>query len=316
MEEKEIEKEIVTDYKSLFRQMGGKIMEHITAKVSCFARAYHHRNNRTHIFDDTDAKKLLGADYDKIANSMAEGLDFFFPEFKGTKEEGLRKIVDKQLSPSVLARSAFCESKLVDEIADGCKQYVIFASGYDTFSLRNTNTSLKIYELDYPELLKDKLEHIRQAQLVSDAVYISCNLAKDNWEEKLFHVGYMKNQKAFGSLLGISYYLSKAEFEKLLADICDIMTKGSAICFDYPSADESVETKTNQMLALGAGEKMKAVYTRKDIMLLLQKCGLRLKEYFNSKEMTETYFSKYNNANPKYQMQAPDGVCYVYAIKE
>lgn len=236
-------------------------MEHITAKVSCFARAYHYRNNSTYIFDDTVAKNLLGADYDKIANSMAEGLDFFFPEFKGTKEEGLRKIVDRQLSPSVLARSTFCEEKLTEAISDGCKQYIVFAAGYDTFSLRNTNTSLKVYELDYPELLKDKMEHISQAQLASDAVYVSCNLAQDTWKEKLLYAGYMKNQKAFGSLLGISYYLSKAEFGKLLADICEIMSKGSAICFDYPSAEESIETKTNQMLALGAGEQMKAVYT-------------------------------------------------------
>lgn len=291
-------------------------MEHITAKVSCFARAYHHRNNSTHVFDDTVAKNLLGADYDKIANSMTEGLNFFFPEFKGTKKEGLREIVNRQLSPSVLARSTFCEEKLTEAISDGCRQYIVFAAGYDTFSLRNTNTSLKVYELDYPELLKDKMEHISQAQLVSDAIYVSCNLAQNDWEEKLLHAGYMKNQKAFGSLLGISYYLSKAEFGKLLADICEIMTKGSAICFDYPSDDESAETKTNQMLALGAGEQMKAVYTYKDINLLLQKCGFILKEHLNSEKMTDVYFSKYNNANPKYQMQAPDGVCYVYAIKE
>lgn len=290
-------------------------MEHITAKVSCFARAYHYRNNSTYIFDDTVAKNLLGADYNKIANSMTEGLDFFFPEFKGTKEEGLRKIVDRQLSPSVLARSAFCEEKLTEAISDSCKQYIVFAAGYDTFSIRNTNTSLKVYELDYPELLKDKMEHISQAQLASDAVYVSCNLAQDTWKEKLLYAGYMKNQKAFGSLLGISYYLSKAEFGKLLADICEIMSKGSAICFDYPSAEESMETKTNQMLALGAGEQMKSVYTYEDINLLLQKCGFILKEHLNSVKMTDIYFSKYNNENPKHQMQAPDGVCYVYAIK-
>ena len=291
-------------------------MNHMTAKVSCFARAYHHRNNSTHIFDDTVAGTLLGADYDKIANSMTEGLNFFFPEFKGTKEEGLRKIVDRQLSPSVLARSAFCERKLTDAISDGCKQYIVFAAGYDTFSLRNTNTSLKVYELDYPELLKDKMEHIRQAHFASDAVYVSCDLAQDSWKDMLLHAGYMKNQKSFGSLLGISYYLSKAAFGKLLEDICEIMTKGSAICFDYPSADEGVEAKTNQMLALGAGEQMKAVYTHEDIKLLFQKCGFILKAHLNSKEMTSIYFNDYNSANPRYQMQAPDGVCYVYAIKE
>ena len=58
-------------------------MENMTAKVSCFARAYHHKNNRKHIFDDTVAEKLLGKDYEE--------------------------------SPSVLARSAYCESRLARE---------------------------------------------------------------------------------------------------------------------------------------------------------------------------------------------------------
>ena len=42
-------------------------MENITAKVSYFARAYHDRNNTTHIFADTVAGLLLGEDYDRIA---------------------------------------------------------------------------------------------------------------------------------------------------------------------------------------------------------------------------------------------------------
>lgn len=45
-------------------------MDNTTAKVSCFARAYHLENNKTHIFADSMAKKILGDDFDKIAESM------------------------------------------------------------------------------------------------------------------------------------------------------------------------------------------------------------------------------------------------------
>ena len=34
-------------------------MDNMTAKVSCFSRAYHHKNNGTHIFDDNVAEILL-----------------------------------------------------------------------------------------------------------------------------------------------------------------------------------------------------------------------------------------------------------------
>ena len=67
-------------------------MDNSTAKVSCFARAYHFENNKTHIFSDSLAKKILGDDYERIAQSMMQGIDFFLPGFEGTKEDGLRLI--------------------------------------------------------------------------------------------------------------------------------------------------------------------------------------------------------------------------------
>ena len=36
--------------------------------------------------------------------------------------------------------------------------FIIFASGYDTYSLRNADNSLSVFEMDLPELLTDKME--------------------------------------------------------------------------------------------------------------------------------------------------------------
>lgn len=290
-------------------------MDNMTAKVSCFARAYHYKNNSTRIFADNIAEKILGNDYNQIAKNMTAGLDFFCPGFDGTKEEGLRLIVDKQLSPSVLGRSAFCEDKLGDAIADGCKQYIVFAAGYDTFSLRNRDKSVKVFELDYPQMIEDKMARINQAQLTSAAISVPCNLAEEAWKEMLPDVSYVKGKKTYGSLLGISYYLEKTDFEQLIMNISEIMSEGSAICFDYPSLDESVETKKTQMLASGAGEQMKALYSHKEIDRLLDKHGFKIEEHLDANDMTNRYFREYNQANPMHQMQAPTGVGYVYAVK-
>ena len=70
-------------------------MDHMTAKVSCFARAYHHKHNEIHIFDDNAAGRLLGEDYAQIAKNMTEGLPFFFPDFEGTKEGVVLRAGDK-----------------------------------------------------------------------------------------------------------------------------------------------------------------------------------------------------------------------------
>lgn len=48
-------------------------MDHITAKVSCFVRAYHYKNKDTWIFRDETAEKLLGEEeYNAVADGMTE----------------------------------------------------------------------------------------------------------------------------------------------------------------------------------------------------------------------------------------------------
>ena len=265
-------------------------MDNMTAMVSCFARAYHYKNNSIHIFTDDIAEKLLGEDYHQIAKSMSDGIDFFCPGFEGTREEGLRLILDRQLSPSVLGRSVFCESKLAYAIANGCKQYLVFAAGYDTYALRNKDSATKVYELDYPELLKDKAERIKKANLKASAVNVPCDLADPEWKNELLTFGYDKDKKAFGSLLGISYYLKKVDFEQLVMSISEIMSEGSAICFDYPSVDESAEKRKTQMLASEAGEQMKAVYSYKEIGMILDKHGFKIEDHLDENDMTYRYF--------------------------
>lgn len=99
---------------------------------------------------------------------------FLHLAFAGTPEAGLRRIVDGQLAPSVLARSALCERALE---AAGCRQYVLFAAGYDTFAIWNPDTPLAVFELDLPELLRDKRQRIARAGLRSCAVDVPCDLA-------------------------------------------------------------------------------------------------------------------------------------------
>ena len=64
------------------------------------------------------------------------------------------------------------------------------------------------------------------------------------------------------------------------------MPAGSAICFDFPSTDESKETKVNKTLASGA------------------------------EGMTERFFADYNRSTPEHPMAAPVGVDYVFAVRE
>ena len=190
-------------------------MDNMTALVSAFARAYHYINNDTRVFSDPFAEKMLtDEEYSAISQNMSRGISFFAPEFHGTPEEALRYIVDHQLAPSVLARSAFCERAIGNAVRSGCGQVVLYACGYDTFSLRNQHKGLKIYELDRPEMIEDKLRRIKQtgARPSCRVEYIGCDLSQPSWKEELFNRGFDCSKPSFGSLLGIVQGLGMQAF--------------------------------------------------------------------------------------------------------
>ena len=291
-------------------------MENATAKVSCFARAYHYRHNSVRVFADDAAEKLLWADYDQIARSMAQGIGFFMPGFHGDAAEGLRLIVDRQLSPSVLGRSAYREKMLANEARLGCRQYVLLAAGFDTFATRHRDTPLAVFELDLPEMLADKRARLTRAGLESCAIDVPCDLSDASWRDKLLAHGFKPDVKSFGGLLGISYYLDRGEFTALLTALGEIMPEGSAICFDYPSTDDGQEARTNRALARGAGEQMKARYAHAELEALLAECGFLIYEHLGPDEMTEQYFADHNRADPARRMESPKGVGYVLAVRK
>ena len=292
--------------------------KNMTALVSCFARSYHYKNNKYRIFSDNIAGRVLGdKDYNSIASNMSKGINFFNSNFDGRKDEALRWIVDNRLSPSLLGRSAFCEDSLSRAIRFGCRQYLIFASGYDTFAYRNNIRNLKIFEIDKSEMIEDKIRRLDKGNLdYSKVNFIKCDFTDKLWVNKIMDSVYDKEKISFSSLLGISYYLTKEEFSNMIKYISNIICDGSSIVFDYPTYDDSIEMQTNEKLASFADCDMKSKYSYKDIENILSENRLLIYEHLNSEDMTNNYFYNYNTLNPDNRIMAPKGVCYCQAVKK
>ena len=292
--------------------------KNMTALVSCFARCYHYKNNKYRIFSDNISEKILSdEEYNSIATNMSNGIKFFNPNFVGSNEDALRWIVNNQLSPSVLGRSAFCEKALSNAIKIGCREYLIFASGYDTFAYRNNVKNLKVFEIDKSEMIEDKIRRLKNNKLdYSKVNFIKCDFASNGWINSIINSNYDKNQISFSSLLGISYYIMKEEFSFMIQSISSILCDGSSIVFDYQTYEDSNEVQINEKLASGANEQMKSKYSYKEIEDILQENGLLIYEHLDNKEMTDTYFIKYNTLNPNNKIIAPKGICYCLAVKK
>lgn len=199
----------------------------MTALISCFVRAYHYKNNKCKIFSDSYASKVLTKEeYDNISYSLAKGITFFNPSFAGTDEEALRYVVDNHLSQTVLGRSAFCENMLLNSIKLGCRQYLIYASGYDTYAYRCKYKNLNVFEIDKCDIIKDKKERLNKNNIsTNNTNYIECELTKRDFYKDILNSNYDKNKISFNSLLGISYYLTKEEFENIIKNIQVLLKK-------------------------------------------------------------------------------------------
>ena len=294
-------------------------MENMTALVSAFARAYHYRNSRERVFADDLAGKLLSEEeYAGISRSMSEGVAYFAPGFQGTPEEALRFIVERQLAPSVLARSAFCERAIDNAVRAGCRQVAVFACGYDTFSLRTRDGRLAVFELDRPEVIGDRRARAARAGLAPACRVeaLGCDLARPGWKEALVGAGFDPASPAFGSLLGISYYLSKGDFARLVGGISSLWCEGSCVCFDYPMTDGGAESRRSREMAAAAGEAMKAKYDYGELEALLAEQGFLICGHMDAAEATAAFFREYNRSSPGHEMAAPEGVGYCLAVKQ
>lgn len=290
--------------------------KNMTALISCFCRMYHSNNYSYKIYDDYLACKILTKnEYDEISNNMINGIKYFNPNFKGNDSEALRFIVDNQLSASILARSIFAEDAIKKEIKLGLRQYLVFASGYDT-SIYRLKSDLATFELDRKEMLNDKKKRLSKANIdYSKTNFIDCDFTNSQFINSLLSSNYDKNLKSFCSLLGISYYLSKNEFEDMLRNISGIISDGSVIVFDYPTYNETENEIINQELASEAHEEMKSKYDFKELEYIASKNNLLIYKNFTAKDINNLYFYNYNTLNPNNKIVAPLGVNYCLMVK-
>lgn len=283
----------------------------MTALVSVFARAYHTKHAKTKVFNDSLAFDILGYDYELIAQNIVQSISFFDSKFKGSEEEALNYIVHTTLAPATLARSYFTEVRLKNEIMLGCKQYLILASGYDSFAFRlsNKDMKLKIFEIDKKEMIQDKLKRLKHLPVPENVKLIEADLCLDDWSSLLKKQNFKTNTKTFCSILGLTYYLNKQDFFHIIDNLSENMTEGSALVFDYPVEGE--QTKTQELLNDQNG---KTTYTYQEIVAHLAKNDFLIYEHLTSEDINQSIFRDFNVTNSYNLMIYNTNFCY--AIKK
>ncbi|OOZ82776.1 SAM-dependent methyltransferase [Bacillus cereus] len=297
----------------------------VTSLVSAFGRAYHSEFDNPKIFDDYVAKEFISQkERNDIEMNMVQGIHFFntdiAKQFQDNPQEILKWITQVQLSPTPLARAAYCERVLLHEITLGTKQYVILGAGLDTFSFRHREleNKIEVFEVDHPSTQQFKKERIKEAELEvpNNLHFVSMDFTKGFSYEQLQNEGF-ENKKTFFSLLGVSYYLTKEELSSLIECLFEMVPEGSSIVFDYP--DENLFTKKGlsnrvenmvKMAAVG-GEPMKSCFSYTEMEALLEKAGLLIYEHLSPEDINTLYFE-----GRKDYLEVFETVHYVHGVKK
>ncbi|MGM9945910.1 MAG: class I SAM-dependent methyltransferase [Lysinibacillus sp.] len=297
----------------------------MTSLVSAFSRAFHVKEDQPIIFNDFIAKDFLSPEeYQAISVNMTNGINFFSPkmakQLKGNDAAILKWVTQVQLSPTPLARAAYAEKVVLNELKLGAQQYVILGAGLDTFAWRYPSlTGVTIFEIDHPSTQKFKLERLQQAgyELPSHLKLVAMDFSKELSLEKLIAAGFDPSKKTVFSLLGVTYYLTAIELQQMLHVFFKDLPQGSSIIFDF--ADEHLFTKPGifnrvqnmVQMAQASGEPMKFATSLSDLEKLLSKEQLLIYEHLSPQDIQNQYF-----ANRHDDLQAFETIHYIHAVKK
>ncbi|CDO03845.1 methyltransferase [Oceanobacillus picturae] len=297
----------------------------LTSLVSAFGRAYHSKYDSPKIFDDFIAIQLLSQqDFHNIEENMVKGIQFFNKEiaekYKDKPEEILKWITQVQLSPTPLARAAYRESVLQNEISLGVKQYAILGAGFDTFSIRHPEleNTIEIFEIDHPSTQQFKVKRLDEVniKIPSNIHFVPMDFTDIFSYKKLLEKNF-KYERTFFSLLGVSYYLTKNEFSSLLEELFSKVPTGSSIVFDYADEclfeEKGLSNRVENMvkMAEASGEPMKSCYSISEMEKVLEKSGLLIYEQLSPYKINEQYFSNRND-----YLTAFETIHYIHAVKK
>ena len=172
------------------------------------------------VFDDPFAVRMLGSAY-------AE-------ELQRTPTRPDRPF-SAALRAFLVVRSRYAEDCLSEAVAGrGVTQYVLLGAGLDTFSLRNRNPALRVFEVDHPATQAWKQGLLEQAglELPAASTFVPVDFEQQELLPQLVQEGFDPAVKTFFAWLGVVPYLTAEAFRTTLGMIAGC-APGSGVVFDY-----------------------------------------------------------------------------------
>ncbi|MCR5601706.1 MAG: class I SAM-dependent methyltransferase [Ruminococcus sp.] len=266
--------------------------ESVTAKLCAFVRAWHSNISRNKIYDDYLAYDFIGKEeYDNIYDMISHG---FNGGYSFSKED-TEQLISEYIASIPLSRIHFNESRLeAFAVENDNVQYVICGAGSDTFSFRNDNEKIEIFEIDHPDTQRYKLERINELEwnIPKNVHFVSVDFEKERMRDKLLAAGFDPKKKTFFSILGVSYYLTLDVFSETLRQMADLSAIGSVVVFDYPIKTGNFPRRVERLeqITESLGEVMRGGFDYDEVSRALYSLGFQIDTYMPPEKVQKKYF--------------------------
>ena len=255
---------------------------------------------------------IAGADKrvinDPYADSFVIGSGFI--KLMGHK---LNIWLSKKLAPGfhehLIARTKFIDELIQKSAVNGTEQYVILGAGYDSRAHRlELPSSLKIFEVDQPEVSDNKLAKLPKQLPNSDNVtYVNIDFSYQSLTEQLIGAGFDQKKFTIFTLEGVSQYITKEAVSSTIKELAsltrdtnsiffmsyvdELLDKNPEACFGEGYPNPAKKASLIKGLSAKVGEPWISFYNGAEIEDLLSQNGYSIEENVTLEDLNSLYFS-------------------------
>ena len=255
---------------------------------------------------------IAGADKrvinDPYADSFVIGSGFI--KLMGHK---LNAWLSEKLAPGfhehLISRTKFIDELIEKSAVNGTEQYVILGAGYDSRAHRlELPSSLKIFEVDQPEVSDNKLAKLPKELPNSDNVtYVNIDFSYQSLTEQLIVAGFDQKKSAIFTLEGVSQYITKEAVSSTIKELAsltrdtnsiffmsyvdELLDKNPEACFGEGYPNPAKKASLIKGLSAKVGEPWISFYNGAEIEDLLSQNGYSIEENVTLEDLNSLYFS-------------------------
>ena len=255
---------------------------------------------------------IAGADKrvinDPYADSFVIGSGFI--KLMGHK---LNTWLSEKLAPGfhehLISRTKFIDELIEKSAVNGTEQYVILGAGYDSRAHRlELPSSLKIFEVDQPEVSDNKLAKLPKELPNSDNVtYVNIDFSYQSLTEQLIGAGFDQKKSTIFTLEGVSQYITKEAVSSTIKELAsltrdtnsiffmsyvdELLDKNPEACFGEGYPNPVKKASLIKGLSAKVGEPWISFYNGAEIEDLLSQNGYSIEENVTLEDLNSLYFS-------------------------